>query len=102
MEIECWNGVNKNMVKKLVEPHENIFPELMKLVKKFDDEINNVTNNAHLEVSLDLGEDGNKIYRYIYYAIIYPDSVDIVADEFTDWEAQDGVARRIQLATVYV
>ena len=101
MDISYWEGVNKKKIRELIEPYKDVFPELMKLIKKFDHEINNITNNAHLEISLNLGEDGNNVYRYNYYAIINPDSADIMADEYTDWEAQNGISRKIQLATVY-
>ena len=92
----------EEFIRELVEPHKAKFTELIELVKKFDAELNNITNKGHIEVSIRLGDGREYVYNYIYYAIIYPDHVNIVADEFTDMEEQEGVSRRIQLARIYL
>ena len=101
MELDCWEGVDEEKIKEFIEPFQDIFPELMKLVEKFDDEVNNLTSDAHIEVSVNLGSDGNKLFSYDYYAIVTPTSIDIVADEYTDRDADLGIARRIQMATIH-
>ena len=100
MEIITYGDADKGFIKELVKPHEKTLFELMKLLKGFDEEVNNVTNDAHVEITLNLGDGKTGVYNYVYYAKANLDSVEIIASEFTDWEEQEGVERTIKLGEI--
>ena len=100
MEIITYGDTDKKFIKELVKPHKKTLIELMKLLKGFDEELNNITNDARIEITLNLGDVRTSVYNYAYYAKVNLYGVEIIASEFTDWEEQEGVERTIKLGEV--
>ena len=102
MEIHVFDeSVNEEFIRELIEPYKDKLMELMDLVKKFDEELSNVSSDAYLEVGLHLRHERFKPYSVDYYAIIYPNSIEVIQEDYTDWDIEEGITRRVKLAEVY-
>ena len=102
MEIHVFDeSVDEKFIRELIEPHKDKLMELMDLVKKFDEELSNVPANAYIEVGVLLQSKRVKPYTINYYAIIYPDALEVVQEDYTDWDIEEGITRRVKLAEVY-
>ena len=104
MEVVYFDSSDRELVDelvgKLVEKVGDV-GEVIGFIKRVDSEASDRFRDAVVSMSIHLGTAEDRFHTYEYFAEVFEDCIEIYAYEYTHSELQDGVKRRIHLATIY-
>jgi len=102
MEIEPIEDVDEKIIEDIVKPHLETLKSLQEFVSRVDDELNNITNKARIEVEFLLHSSQDNLYQYEYYALIFPDSISIYEESYCHKTMDYNNRTKSKIATVYL